>query len=240
MSRSRAAILACVLAALAGPAAAAGFGEFDGALRSTWDGVRAAQFYLRTGNPMVAELELAAARAHFDEARAGQGALPEPYGRATSLAPALSEIGRRLDEAGAALAEGDLEAAAATLAPVGAELARGRREAGVWWFSDCVAEMNEAMARLRPFDRPDIDLAAPATADAVKEAAAVAVHVWSRCHALAPPAVGESGEFERLAAGALASLPLIRAAVDGRDPDRLHLILIELWSFDRLLWLRYG
>jgi hypothetical protein len=217
-----------------------GFGEFDRALRGTWDGVRAAQFYLRTDNPMVAELELAAARARFDEVQAVRGAVPEPYGSAAGLAPALSEIGRRLDEAGGAVAEGDPQAVAAILAPVGGELARLRREAGVWWFADCVAEMNEAMAGLRPFDRPDVDLAVPATADAVKGAAAVAIHVWSRCRALAPPTVGEAGEFERLAGGALTSLPLIRAAVDQRDPDRLHLILIELWSFDRLLWLRYG
>ena len=87
------------------------------------------------------------------------------------------------------------------------------------------------MAALRPFDRPDVALADPATADAVKAAAATARHVWSRCQAIAPPAVAEAVEFQRLTGGSLRSLPLIAGAVDARDAERLHLLLIELWSF---------
>lgn len=220
------------------PAAAQSFAELDGGLRGTWDGVRAALHYLRTGNPMLAEVELDAAKASF--AKIPQAAPPDPYAAAPGLATAMATLDQALAAGGTALAAGYPDAARQALAPIGATLAGLRREAGVWWLADCVAEMNLAIAGLRPFDRPEVALDDPATADAAKAAAAIAEHAWRRCRELAPAAVREEGEFRRLVDGALASLPLIRGTVDARDPDRLHAILIELWSFDHLLWLRYG
>ena len=238
--RSRAAALGiALLATLTGPAGADGYAEFDQALRGTWDGVRAALHYLRTGNPMVAELELDGAQTRFAALR-GLGAMPEPWRLVPASAATLDEVGRQLGDAGKALAASDLDAARTALEPIGPELAELRRAAGIWWFGDCVAEMNLAIAGLRPFDRPEVALADAATADSVKAAAAVAQHVWTRCQALAPPEVAAAPEFQRLTGGSLRSLPLIAGAVDAQDPERLHLILIELWSFDRLVWLQYG
>lgn len=236
----RSAALGFVLvASLAGPAVADGYAEFDRALRGTWDGVRASLHYLRTENPMVAELELEGARARFATLR-DLGMLPEPWRLVPEGTATLDEFGRQLGDAGKAFAASDPDAARVALEPIGAELAGWRRAAGIWWFGDCVAEMNLAIAGLRPFDEPEVALADAATADRVKAAAAVAQHVWSRCQVLAPPEVASAPEFQRLTGGSLRSLPLIAGAVDTRDPERLHLILIELWSFDRLVWLQYG
>ena len=47
-------------------------------------------------------------------------------------------------------------------------------------------------------------------------------------------------EFRRLIDGALASLAQVPRAVDTRDRDLLHRLLIELRSFDHLLAFRYG
>ena len=228
-----------LLATLAGPAAADGYVEFDQGLRRTWDGVRATLHYLRTDNPMVAELELEGARARFAALR-DLGAMPAPWRLVPDGTATLDEVGRQLGDAGKAFAASDPDAARAALEPIGAELAGLRRAAGIWWFGDCVAEMNLAIAGLRPFDGPEVALADAATADRVKAAAAVAQHVWSRCQALAPPEVASAPEFQRLTGGSLRSLPLIAGAADAKDPERLHLILIELWSFDRLVWLQYG
>jgi len=52
--------------------------------------------------------------------------------------------------------------------------------------------------------------------------------------------IGNHAEFRRLIDGALASLDQFPKAIEGRDRDLLHRLLIELRSFDHLLAFRYG
>jgi hypothetical protein len=61
-----------------------------------------------------------------------------------------------------------------------------------------------------------------------------------RCNSIASDAVRAAPEFRRLVDGAKASLMLIPKAIDARDTDLLHRVLIELRSFDNLLAFRYG
>ena len=61
-----------------------------------------------------------------------------------------------------------------------------------------------------------------------------------RCDGMAPSGIGNHPEFRRLIDGALASLVQVPRAVDARDHDLLHRLLIELRSFDHLLAFRYG
>ena len=57
---------------------------------------------------------------------------------------------------------------------------------------------------------------------------------------MAPAGIRDQAEFRRLIDGALASLAQVPKAVETRDRDLLHRLLIELRSFDHLLAFRYG
>ena len=57
---------------------------------------------------------------------------------------------------------------------------------------------------------------------------------------MAPPGIRRHAEFRRLIDGALASLAQVPKAIETRDGDLLHRLLIELRSFDHLLAFRYG
>ena len=61
-----------------------------------------------------------------------------------------------------------------------------------------------------------------------------------RCDGMAPPAIRNHAEFRRLIDGAFASLDQFPRAIETRDADLLHRLLIELRSFDHLLAFRYG
>ena len=61
-----------------------------------------------------------------------------------------------------------------------------------------------------------------------------------RCDGMAPAGIRSHPELRRLIDGALASLAQVPQAVDARDRDLLHRLLIELRSFDHLLAFRYG
>jgi hypothetical protein len=61
-----------------------------------------------------------------------------------------------------------------------------------------------------------------------------------RCDGIANESVHKSPEFRRLVDGAQASLGLVSKAVETRDNDLLHRVLIELRSFDNLLAFRFG
>jgi hypothetical protein len=60
-----------------------------------------------------------------------------------------------------------------------------------------------------------------------------------RCDGMAGD-IRNRAEFRRLIDGALASLAQVPKAVETRDNELLHRLLIELRSFDNLLAFRYG
>ena len=57
---------------------------------------------------------------------------------------------------------------------------------------------------------------------------------------MAPRGIRDHAEFRRLIDGALASLAQFPKAIETRDADLLHRLMIELRSFDNLLAFRYG
>jgi len=61
-----------------------------------------------------------------------------------------------------------------------------------------------------------------------------------RCDGMASERIRGDGEFRRLIDGALASLAQVPKAIETRDADLLHRLLIELRSFDNLLAFRFG
>jgi hypothetical protein len=75
--------------------------------------------------------------------------------------------------------------------------------------------------------------------DFAQKAAAYGAAV-TRCDAVAPAALSQSGEFRRLVDGVAAALAFIPQAIAARDRDLIHRVIIELQSFDGLLALHYG
>ena len=86
----------------ASAAVAGDHADLDRGLRTVWDHTRSALFYLRTGNPAVASIELDEGVRIFAglEERFGVEA-PEPYGATENLPKTMKTIGATLREAGA-------------------------------------------------------------------------------------------------------------------------------------------
>ena len=98
--------------------------------------------------------------------------------------------------------------------------------------ADCVLDANVAMDALFAHDEnPDWESVA-AGSESYRA-------TLQRCDGMAG-GIRDQAEFRRLIDGALASLAQVPKAVDTRDGDLLHRLLIELRSFDHLLAFRYG
>ena len=74
----------------------------------------------------------------------------------------------------------------------------------------------------------------------VASKASIYGYALSRCDSMAEDPVRKNPEFRRLVDGARAGLTLVPKAINTRDTDLLHRILIELRSFDNLLEFRFG
>jgi hypothetical protein len=83
-------------------------------------------------------------------------------------------------------------------------------------------------------------LADAATADRIKRDTAGTIDALVRCDREAAEAQRHEPEFRRLIDGMLDSLRQMPEAVEARDGDKLHRLLIEQRSFERLLSFRYG
>jgi hypothetical protein len=128
---------------------------------------------------------------------------------------------------------GAVDVARKSLDAIRTSLSELRRANGVTVLADCVLDSNTAMDALFAHDaRPDWST--------VSRSAEAYRATLQRCDAMAPPMIGNHGEFRRLIDGALASLAQFPKAIEMRDGDLLHRLLIELRSFDHLLAFRYG
>ena len=128
---------------------------------------------------------------------------------------------------------GAVDVARKSLDAIRASLSELRRQNGVTVLADCVLDSNTAMDALFAHDaRPDWSSVA-GSAEAYRA-------TLQRCDGMAPPAIRGHAEFRRLIDGALASLAQVPKAIETRDGDLLHRLLIELRSFDHLLAFRYG
>jgi hypothetical protein len=234
-------LLSVLLALAAGPAAASELSEFNAAVDAAMDHRRAAQFYLHTGNPMVADLELEGARERWAEVRArweDQG--PAVFDEVADWPAELQAVAQALERAAQAAAEGNAEAAAEALEPIGPRLAELRAEAGVFVFADLVAEANAAMAALWTYRRQEIDWADTGQVDDLRAKTAVTTYLYEKLRAAAGEEVSADPEFARLVDGTLNGLGLMWGAIEREDQTTVINILREIRSFDDLLWLRFG
>lgn len=236
----RNAVLAVLVAltCAASPAAADDLADFNVAVERAMSHHRVALGYLRTGNIDLATLELEAMR----EAWGKVTALPRPAAlQGNELYGAtLLDVSTRIIGVFLVLDMGRDDVARTSLATIRQDLAAMRRASKVEVLADCVLDANNAMDTFFVLrDKP------PTWTDA-SDAPGVAAKANSyrdalqRCDAMAPARIKQDAEFRRLIDGALASLAQVPKAIETRDNDLLHRLLIELRSFDRLLAFRYG
>jgi hypothetical protein len=227
----RAACVPACLACLAMPADADDLDDFNRAVEAAMSHRRVAAEYLRTGNLDLAVLEIEGMR----EAWGKVSTLPRPAAfkdqqryTGTLLETAVGLVGVSL-----VLNLGRPDVARESLGTIRVSLSRLRRENGVTVLADCVLDGNTSMDALFAHDeKPDWESVA-AGAESYRA-------TLQRCDAMAPAGIRNHPEFRRLIDGALASLAQVAQAVDARDRDLLHRLLIELRSFDHLLAFRYG
>ncbi|NJL07166.1 MAG: hypothetical protein HC900_02105 [Methylacidiphilales bacterium] len=170
-------------------------------------------------------------------------------GNIALAAPAL----KRLSQALAGSAHGDLAAAALTAAESGdsagasdllerlAEtLAQERHAADQRVFADCVRDAKKVYAPLDVYRTEKPDMTVSTTAVAISAAAASVSAALERCEAEAGPAVASNPDFRRIITGARSALDQIGAAVDAEDSEQLPSPLTDLRAYIFLLVFQYG
>jgi hypothetical protein len=223
--------LAMLLALCVAPARASDLDEFNIAVEAAMSHHRVAAGYLRTGNIDLAALEIEGMR----EAWAKVSTLPRPAAfrnqeRYTEilLGTAAELIGTTL-----VLNMGRADVAAESLAKIRKSLSDLRRENNVTVLADCVLDANVSMDALFALD-------GKADWESLSAGAESYRGTLQRCDGMASERLRRDGEFRRLIDGALASLAQIPKAIETKDADLTHRLLIELRSFDNLLAFRFG
>jgi hypothetical protein len=223
--------LVLALLLFATPARADDLADFNAAVEAAMSHHRVALGYLRTGNVDLAAIEI-------DDVRAAWGKVatvprPAAFRNQERYTGTMLEIAAGLVGTTLVLNMGRADIARESLEKIRASLSALRRENGVTVLADCVLDANTAMDALFAHDKtPDWNKIASA-ADAYRM-------TIQRCDAMAAPNVKSSPEFRRLIDGAFVSLAQFPKAIETRDGDLLHRLLIELRSFDNLLAFRYG
>ena len=225
------ALAACLMLVLAGLAARAGdLADFNRAVEAAMSHHRAAAGYLRTENIDLAVLEIEGLR----EAWAKVSTLPRPvaFRDGERYTATMLDIAARLIGATLVLNLGRTDVARESLDAIRKSLSDLRRRNGVTVLADCILDANVSMDALFAHDKnPDWDSVAAGTES---------YHATlQRCDGMAGR-IRDQAEFRRLIDGARASLAQVPKAVETRDRDLLHRLLIELRSFDHLLAFRYG
>ena len=226
--------LAMLLALFVAPARASDLDDFNTAVEAAMSHHRVAAGYLRTGNVDLAVLELEAMRETWGivSARPRPAALRDnALYTTTMLSIATQLVGIFL-----VLDMGRADVAIQSLDAIRKELSAMRRSSGVTVLADCVLDSNAAMDALFALDGKPLD-ATPGEVSAKADAYRV---ILQRCDGMASERQRGDGEFRRLIDGARASLAQVPKAIETRDADLLHRLLIELRSFDNLLAFRFG
>jgi hypothetical protein len=228
---------ALVLMVAATPASADDLADFNAAVEAAMSHHRTALGYLRTGNIDLAVRELEGLR----EAWGKVSTLPRPavFRDKERYTGTLLEIAAHLVGTSLVLNMGRPDVARESLEKVRKSLSDLRRENGVTMLADCVLDANTAMDVLFALDGKLESWDAASVADLRARSDAYG-STLQRCDSMAPPAIRRHAEFRRLIDGAIASLAQFPKAVETRDRDLLHRLLIELRSFDNLLAFRYG
>ena len=224
-----------------GAALAGDLTNFNAAMETVAGHNRVAIGYLRTGNTDLASLEI-------DRLRQSWGALqqrfagrrPDPFDGNHLYGKTFTGVSARLVAAELLLNAGRPDAAMDSLIKLRGDFYELRKASGIEVLADCVRDANQVMDALMVYNDRALDFAKPETRYDIAGKASVYGYVLERCDGMAGEPIHSEPEFRRLVDGAKASLALIPKAVETRDADLLHRVLIELRSFDNLLAFRFG
>ena len=212
--------------------------ELTPAQRTLFDGFaahrRVALAYLRTGNADLAAVEIERLIERWKNSLPGLGPTERSFQR--SLADTEAAVENSL----AALEKGNLDQARALLDRAAAPLKEWRDGVGIRLFSDCIAELSQAYARLDVHRVSAPDLGNPSVRDAVLTAGRGAEAAARRCDGEAASQVRAHPDFRRLIDGMLNSLRQVPDALRQSDGGALYRLLIEQRSFEQLLAFRFG
>ena len=237
----RTAILILSIWVCTAPARADDLADFNAAVEAAEAHNRVALGYLRTGNTDLAALELERLReAWRDVSRRFAGKRPAVFTDTKLYVTLMTDIATQLVAADLMLNIGRPRVARQALFAVRDDLYKLRKSAGIVVLADCVHDANTAMDALMVYNKGKIDWGSAPMRDDIARKADAYDKILTRCESIAGEDVRKAPEFRRLVDGARTSLALVPKAVETRDSNLLHRLLIELRSLDNLLAFRYG
>jgi len=215
--------------------------DFNGAVEAVSAHNRVAIGYLRTGNADLASLEIDRMRDAWTRlTEQFSGRRPAVFDGNIHYSELFTGVSARLVGADLMLKTGRLEAASQGLNAIRSDLYTLRKTSGVVVLADCVRDANTAMDALMVYNDRALDWDSSETRSAIASIASGYGAALDRCDGMANETIRRAPEFRRLVDGAKASLTLIPKAIESRDSDLLHRVLIELRSYDNLLLFRFG
>jgi len=215
--------------------------DFNAAVEAAEAHNRVAIGYLRTGNIDLAALELERLREAWREVGTRySGNRPAAFKDSKLYVTVMTDIATQLVAADLMLNTGRPKVARQALLAVRDNLYKLRKSAGIVVLADCVHDANTAMDALMVYNKNKVDWSRTSTRDDISRKADTYGKILARCESIASEDVREAPEFRRLVDGARTSLALMPKAVETRDSNLLHRLLIELRSLDNLLAFRYG
>ncbi len=187
--------------------------------------IRAAWSYLRTANADLALVEL-------DEFKSAMEAVPP----ANDLIP----IGENMRQA-LKLAEAGMLKEAQDKVFEARQSFRSRHTAmGTNHFEDCIWDANRVGDVLWPTINSPPDFEVKATRSDISAKLSDYQNKQSACNDSAPDNIKNDPEFRRLMDGLLPSLDKAIAGAKAGEKDIYHRYMIEIISFDRMLYFRFG
>jgi len=242
MRQLRLALAALIIFSAAGGfALGAGVHDFHDASALAYRHYRAAMFYLRTGNAIVASFELEQMARRWNAViDRFSVAPPDVYSADPVWEKALIEVMERIDAGLEIAIQGDAKAARKRIKPVRKILAALRKRNGMTSYSDTVDATNVAFATLYQYRHEPPDFSSMDELDRLRQALAVTIHWSEKTRANAPPAIRDEEEFKRLMDRHLYSVGRVWVAIKEKSQLNLINILRELHSSDDLLFLKFG
>jgi len=202
---------------------------------------RESQFYLRTGNPAIAGFNLTDLQTQWDLIlNTYLKTPPGLYADDINWRQSLTKISKQISLGITATDSGDLKKAALEIKPIRKLLVDLRRRNGVFIFSDCIYEANQAFAELFKYRASKPDYSKPDKIDEIRQKLANTIFWYKRCGETAPEQIKNNAQYKRLIDGALESFDLMWIAIREKNHIRLVSNLQGVASFNRLLYLQFG
>ncbi len=197
--------------------------------------------YLRTGNVDLGAIELdEMIKKWADLQKKYADSTPEIFIGNPHYATIMATTGTAISEALALIDAGDPKAARQRLLPLRADVSRMRAASGIFTLADCILHASTAMDNLFAYKgKPPQPEDWEKRADVIGKAA-IYGDTLKRCDGMASGEIRENPEFRRLFDGSMASAARIPEAIGNNDGGLLFRLLIEMRSFDRLMFYRFG